>query len=237
VGVISLMHRPCASSQRDAAAQHLRRRLPADRTRLNFELCYRSGMRGAIIGVLVLAATARAQPPGLTDALPPPPADVGRDTHRVMLGAGPAVFANYPMSIEDPGVAVFATKPLWYGNRYRFFQWVAEANALVGFGTDKLHAYAAVGPQFGWNFYFGSVFGLEFRYGLDALMQVGPRTVGGLGFSGGGGYVFRLWDDDRKRLKLWMQMHFGFYLAEDPDNDLATNAGAFTLGLGYETPL
>jgi hypothetical protein len=194
-------------------------------------------MRVAIACVFVLAATAHAQPPGLTDALPPPPGDVGRNTDRVMVGAGFAMFANYPMSIEDPSLALFAAKPLWYGKRYRFFQWVADANALVGFGTDKLHAYAAVGPQFGANFYFGSVFGLEFRYGLDALVQVGARTVGGFGFGSSGGYVFRFWDDDRKRVKLWVQMRFGFYLADDPGNDLGANAGAIALGLGYETPL
>jgi hypothetical protein len=214
-----------------------RRRLPADRVLATRRSCYRWIMRLAIACVLVLANAAYAQPPGLTDAMPPRPADVGRDTDRVMLGAGAAVFANYPMSIEDPGAALFAAKPLWYGNRYRFFQWVADANALVGFGTDRLHAYAAVGPQFGPNFYFGSVFGLEFRFGADALLQAGERTVGGFGFGGSGGYVFRFWNDDRKRVKLWTQMHFGFYLASDPGNDLATNAGAFALGLGYETPL
>jgi hypothetical protein len=194
-------------------------------------------MRLAIVCVVVMAATAHAQPPGSSDAMPPPPADVARSTDRIMVGGGPAVFANYPMSIEDPGVALFAAKPLWYGKRYRFFQWVADANALVGFGTDRMHAYAAVGPQFGWNLYLGSVFGLEFRYGIDALVQAGERTVAGFGFGGGGGYVFRFWDDDRKRVKLWVQMHFGFYLAQDPGNDLGTNAGAFSLGLGYEAPL
>ena len=208
-------------------------------------LCYRSIMRLAIACVLVLAATAHAQPPGLTDATSPPPADVGRevaadvgrDTHRAMFGAGGAVFANYPMSIEDPGVMLFAAKPLWYGNRYRFFQWVADVNALVGFGTDRMHAYAVVGPQFGFNLYLGSVFGLEFRWAADALVQAGERNVGGFGLGGSGGYVFRLWDDDRKRLKLWAQMHVGFYLANDPENDLATNAGAIGLGLGYEQPM
>jgi hypothetical protein len=176
-------------------------------------------------------------PPGLTDALPPSPADIGRDTDRYMIGVGFGVFANYPVSIEDPGAALLATRPLWLGNRYSFFQWVAEANALVGFGTDQLHAYVAVGPTFGWNFYFGSVFGLEFRYGIDALAQVGERTVGGVGFSGAGGYVFRLWDDDRQRIKLWLQMHMGFFFADDPQNDIGMNAGSMVVGVGYEQPM
>lgn len=195
-------------------------------------------MRLVLACVLVaVASPALAQPPGMTDAVPPTILESGRDTSRVMVGAAPAIFANYPMSIEDPGVALFASKPLWLGNRYRFFQWVAEASALAGFGTDHRHAYLALGPRFGANFYLGSVFGLEFRWGLEGLLQAGERTVAGIGLSGAGGYVFRFWDDDRKRVKLWMEMHSGFYIADDPANDLATNAGAFALGLGYETPM
>jgi hypothetical protein len=182
-------------------------------------------------------STAYAQPPGLTDAVPVTILEHGRDTDRLMVGAAAGVFANYPMSLSDTGVALFASKPLWLGNRYRFFQWAADANALAGFGTDYKHAYVTAGPQLGANFYLGSVFGLEFRAGLGGIVQIGDRTVGGIGFSGAGGYVFRFWDDDRKRLKLWMQMCSGFYVADDPGNDLAANAGAFTLGLGYETPL
>ena len=191
----------------------------------------------ALVGLVIAPRTAHAQPPGMTDAVTPSIVEHGRDTDRVMVGAAVAMFANYPMSIEDPGAALFASKPLWLGNRYRFFQWVAGASALVGFGTDHDHAYVAVGPDVGANFYLGSVFGLEFRLGADGLVQAGKRTVAGLGIAGSGGYVFRFWDDDRRRIKLWMQMHFGVYIADDPGNDLATNAGAFALGLGYETPL
>lgn len=175
-------------------------------------------------------------PPGMTDARPRQP-DPGRDTDRFMVGAGIGVFANYPVSIEDQGAALFVSRPLWLGNRYRFFQWVAEANALVGYGTDKQHAYAAAGPRFGANLYLGSVFGLEFRWGIEGLAQVGARTVGGIGLSSGGGYVFRFWDDDRRRIKLWGEMHMGAYFAEDRENDLGMNAGAFVLGLGYEEPM
>ncbi len=175
-------------------------------------------------------------PPGMTDALPKP-RDTGRDTDRFMIGAGFGVFANYPVSMEDEGAALFGARPIWLGNRYRFFQWVAEVNALVGFGAKELHAYAAAGPRFGFNLYLGSVFGLEFRWGIEGIAQVGARTVGGIALSGGGGYVFRFWDDDRRRLKLWGEMHTGGYFAEDPENDLGMNAGAFVLGLGFEEPL
>jgi hypothetical protein len=193
--------------------------------------------RLATAALLVTTSTAVAQAPGMTDAVPVTIIEHGRDTDRLMVGAAAAVFANYPMSIEDPGVALFASKPLWLGNRYRYFQWAADVNALAGFGVDHKHAYLALGPQVGPNFYLGSVFGLEFRFGVDGVLQAGERMAAGIGFSGAGGYVFRFWDDDRKRLKLWMQMHFGFYIADDPGNDLATNAAAFALGLGYETPL
>jgi hypothetical protein len=175
-------------------------------------------------------------PPGMTDAMPPRH-DTGRDTDRFMIGAGFGVFANYPVSIEDQGAALFGARPLWLGNRYRFFQWVAEVNAMVGFGANKMHAYAAAGPRFGFNLYLGSVFGLEFRWGIEGIAQVGARTVGGLALSSGGGYVFRFWDDDRRRIKLWGEFHTGFYVAEDAANDLAMNAGAFVLGLGFEEPL
>lgn len=194
-------------------------------------------VRGLAVAVVLAPMVAAAQPPGMTDAVSPSIVESGRDTGRAMIGAAVAVFANYPMSIGDPGVALFAEKPLWLGNRYRFFQWAAEANAVAGFGTEEQHGYLALGTRFGPNFYLGSVLGLEFRFGVDALAQVGARTVGGVGMSGAGGYVFRFWDDDRKRLKLWFELHSGAYIASDPNNDLAANAGAFLLGLGYEEPL
>ncbi|HEY5946554.1 MAG TPA: hypothetical protein VIV40_13725 [Kofleriaceae bacterium] len=189
-----------------------------------------------VLLVVCAPAVAHAQPPGLTDTIPQAAID-GRDTSRVMVGAGGAVFASYPMSMEDPGVALFAAKPLWLGNRYRFFQWSADVNALLGVGTEERNGYLLAGAQFGPNFYLGGVFGLEFRFGLDGMVQVGEHSVAGLTIGGGGAYVFRFWDDDRKRIKLLMQMHFGGYFANDPDNDLGMNAGAISLGLGYETPI
>ncbi len=194
-------------------------------------------VRGLAVLVVLVPIVAAAQPPGMTDAVSPSIVETGRDTGRAMIGAGIGVFANYPMAIGDPGVALFADKPLWLGNRYRFFQWAAEANAVAGYGSEQQHGYLALGTRFGPNFYLGSVFGLEFRFGVDALAQVGQRTVGGCGLSGAGGYVFRFWDDDRKRLKLWFELHSGVYIGNDPDNDLAANAGALLLGVGYEEPL
>lgn len=194
-------------------------------------------VRGLVTVVVLAPIVAAAQPPGMTDAVSPSIVERGRDTGRAMIGVAAAMFANYPMSHDDPGVALFAAKPLWLGNRYRVFQWAAEASALAGFGTEYQHGYLALGARFGPNFYLGSVFGLEFRWGLEALAQVGPRTVGGFGMSGTGGYVFRFGDDDRKRLKLWLELHVGGYTASDPDNDVGLDASAAVVGLGYEEPL
>ena len=162
--------------------------------------------------------------------------DVDRDTSRIVLGGAAAVFASYPMSIEDPGGAVFATRPLWLGERYRFFQWVIDAQAVVGFGTGSKHAHASVGPRAGFDLFLGSVFGFELRLAGGGVAQVGRRTVGGFAVGGGAAYVFRFWDDDRRRVKLEMSFASGAYVAADPGNDLAGNAGQMVVGLGYETP-
>ena len=73
--------------------------------------------RLAIVALLIATRAGSAQPPAMTDAVSPTIIEDGRNTDRVMVGAGAALFANYPMSIEDPGVGLFASKPLWLGNR------------------------------------------------------------------------------------------------------------------------
>jgi len=180
-------------------------------------------MRWIALACIAMTASARAD-------------DSDRDPSRLEVGATLAVFASYPMSIEDPGGGVFAARPLWLGERYRFFQWVLDAHALVGFGTDSHHGHLALGPRAGFDLFLGSVFGFELRFGVAGVAQVGHRTVGGFGIGGGGAYVFRFWDDDRRRVKLAFSMLGGAYFADDPGNDLAANAGQFAIGLAYETP-
>jgi hypothetical protein len=160
-----------------------------------------------------------------------------RDTDRLALGLAGVMYASYPMSIEDPGPALVATKPLWLGKRHRYVQWVLDGAALVGAGTQSKHAHLAIGPQVGTNLYLGGTFGLEFRVGVAGIFQVGSRTVAGLGLSGAGGYVFRFWDDDRRRLKVEIVMNAGGFIADDAGNDLGANASSFGVGLVYETPL
>jgi hypothetical protein len=202
-------------------------------------------MRFAIACALGLATTVahaqpgpdRVQPPGLTEAQPTSSPDTSRNTDRLMVGVVGGAFASYPMSIGGPGVAVVASMPVWLGHRYRFFQWVAAADAVLGVGPAERNGYVIAGPSFGFNLYLGSVFGFEVREGLAGMGQLGERTVGGLVFTGNGGYVFRLWKDDRKRLKLYMTLAFGAYFADDPGNDTPLNAGVFGVGLAYERPL
>lgn len=55
-------------------------------------------------------------------------------------------------------------------------------------------------------------------------------------FFSSSGYVFRFWNDDRRRLKLLVSMHAGGYFAFDAGSDLGMNANALGVGLAYEAP-
>jgi hypothetical protein len=183
---------------------------------------------GCFVAIAGAVATARAD---VRDGY-----DADRDPSRIQVGAAAAVFASYPMSISDPGGALFAVRPLWLGDRYRFFQWVVDAHAVLGFGTETKHAHTSIGPRAGFDLFLGSVFGLELRIGAAGVAQIGRRTVGGFGIGGGAAYVFRFWEDDRRRLKLAIAMLGGAYFADDPGNDLGGNAGQMSIGVGYEMP-
>jgi hypothetical protein len=163
--------------------------------------------------------------------------DAGRDTARLSLSVSDAMFASYPQSIEDDGFALGVAKPLWLGTRYQYFQWDVDALVVGGMGGTSHSVYLGVGPQVGFNLYLGSVFGFELQMGLAGIGQLGSHSVLGAGFLGSGGYVFRFWKDDRKRLKLLVTLWEGGYFASDPGNDLGTNAMMMAVGLAYEMPL
>lgn len=160
-----------------------------------------------------------------------------RSTKRLSFGLAAADFANYPNSISDLGVAASIAKPLWLGYRHRHLQFDLSGMIVVGCGFEKRHAYVAASPQLGLNLFLGSLFGVEFHVGPTLVSQLGERSVVGAGLLGQGGYVFRPWTDDRRRIALMLTMQAAFNFASDPGNDLATNASAVTFGVAYETPI
>jgi hypothetical protein len=162
--------------------------------------------------------------------------DVAPEKQTVTLGAGMGVFAAFPGAYEDPGPAFYLDTPLFLGTRHRFFQWAVDAVGLAGYGTYEHNGYVMAGAQAGFDLFLGGVFGFEFRWGLAGMAQLGHRSVPGIAMTGSGGYVFRFWDDDRKRVKLHFAMAFGgYFAADDPMND-APMHGALTGGLAYEMP-
>jgi hypothetical protein len=184
--------------------------------------------RCVVVGVLLAALPHRA----IADNT-----DAARSTRRLSVGIAAAEFANYPGSFSDLGVAASLGKPLWLGRRYRHAQLDLSGTINLGWGAEANHAYIAAAPQVGVNLFLGSFFGLEFHVGPALLAQLGERSVVGCGLLANGGYVFRPWSDDRRRIVLALTMQVGAYFASDPENDLAMNASAVTFGLTYETPL
>ncbi|MBE7454647.1 MAG: hypothetical protein HS111_39025 [Kofleriaceae bacterium] len=198
-------------------------------------------LRAALGAGLCVALGARTAPPAHAQpGLTPPPQgarDPGRDTRRLELSAQVAMFASYPGSFEDPGIALGVSRPLWLGVRHRFFQWAVDLGGHLGWGRDSEDLYLLVAPEVGFDLFLGGVFGFELRLGLGGMAQLGGANVAGVVVGGRGGYVFRLWDDDRRRVALGFTMRNGAYLADDPGNDLGANAAMFALGLSYEMPL
>jgi len=171
-----------------------------------------------------------------SDAGAAPKKDLSRSTNRLAFSVGGGHYASYPNSIGDNGPLLGLTKPFWYGHRYKYFQWVFGGTILGGYGTDYKHGYLTIAPHFGFQLYFGKVFGFEFLYGVGAGLQVGTRTVPSIGLHGQGSWVFRIFRDPRQRLKIAMYMNMFAYLAADPGNDFGTNAMAMGMALSYETP-
>lgn len=201
------------------------------------DLCLGKRTAAALFLAATLAtATAHAEPAAGVPTTSQSDAAEARDTHRLAVGLLGEIFASFPGSLTDGGPALHAAVPLWLGQRYRFAQWRVDAQVLVGLGTATKNVYVAPGVQAGCEIYLGSVLGLEFLAGAAGIAQLGKRTVGGVGFSGSGGYVFRFWPDDRRRVKLLMTMLSGGYFASDPGNDMGLNASVLGVGLAYEAP-
>jgi hypothetical protein len=196
----------------------------------------------AMVTILLLAGAARAQPayapPNTTsaDAAGASAHDDARTTQRVHVAGGIGLYASHPMSISDPAPLLLVSKPLWLGARHSSAQWVADAAIAAGYGTESSSMHVAVAPRVGVDVFLGRMFGFELRVGPTIVAQVGPSSAAAVGMMAGGGYVFRFWDDDRKRLKLLVHLQAAGYLASDPDNDMFPNAMAMGMALGYEQP-
>jgi hypothetical protein len=187
-------------------------------------------MRRIAIAVLLTSATAHAD---VTAS-----AKDGRDTSRLSIGAGIAGFMALPESMSaDPTLGLVVAKPLWLGERHRYHQWAVDLSGLAGYMSSTDHGYLLLGPTAGINLYFGSVFGFELREGVSGMMQLGARTAAAAVLGGSGAYVFRLWADDRKRVKLQLTMNMGFYFAKTEPSDFAFSAGGGAVSVAYEAPL
>jgi len=183
-----------------------------------------------VTAALLFGATARAEEE--------PARDPHRNTERIAVGAAAAVTAAYPQSIADPGPALVVDRPLWLGKRHRAFQWVLEVEGLGQYGVWTRQVHLALGPRYGFDLLLGSVYGMEFRLGADALLQAGDRTAPGLSImSFSWAHSFRLakGDDDR-RIKLSTFMDAGVYFAHERHNDMGFNAAMMGIALAYQTP-
>jgi len=206
-------------------------------------------MVAPLVTMVVLAAAAgsvfaqgaptTAEPANEPPVMQPPAAIPlhDRDIPRVELAATGQIYASFPGSMTDEGFALTVAPTLWLSKRWRFFQWVADGFVQAGFGMRSAHVHTVFGARFGGNLFLGPVFGLELRVGAAGVAQLGKHTVGGAAMAGSGAYVFRFWDDDRRRIKLTMLFHAGGFFADDPGNDLGSNAIGMGLGLAYEMPL
>jgi hypothetical protein len=190
-------------------------------------------MRGAFLVVALAAFTAHAQsePPLVTadpvaDASPAeaPPARLaplvvpsaeveaedleGRSTWRVHISAG-AGFLTWentpPPGPRDIGMVLEVGKPLYEGDRHRFYQWVTDSTIFFGFAPGKTSALLLMTPTIGTNFYLGPLFGIEWRVGLGFGATPSSVTNIGLGTVISGAISLRPFSDDRRRIKL--QLH------------------------------
>lgn len=164
------------------------------------------------------------------------PARADDGASRVELGAYVALFARYPGSMSEAGGALVLSTPVWLGGEHRFGQLRAEAKLLTGLDASRtLHATASLQLR-------GDLFLLDW---LSFEVSVGPALgfqagAAGLvptaGLGGGGGYVFHLFSDRRRRVKLALALTALTALRSDPGNDCGMCAGAMGLGASYETP-
>ena len=163
------------------------------------------------------------------------------DTNRLSVGLLGATFTNAQnsdASMAETSPALWLSKPLWMGKRYRYFQWELEGNVMAAYSAQTHTFRAVVAPEIGFNLYLGSVFGLEYRLGLAGFVQANENlSFVAMGASESLAYVFRLWDDDRQRLKLLSFVGGGGPFATDNTGNVEPVIATVGVGLVYEMPL
>jgi len=154
----------------------------------------------------------------------------------ITLGVGGA--AAFPGSLETSGPALRVAMPLLVGPRGDALQVRADVASTTVFGVgDRTGVWEILSLEGLVDLYLGPVLGFELHIGIAGIAQVASPMAAGVGLAGGGAWVFRFWEDDRRRLKLEFAGAIGGYFGDDPGNDLGMNAAAGIIGLGYETPL
>ncbi len=158
-----------------------------------------------------------------------------RATQRLEVELGGGVFGRHPGGVADPGGALLLAKPLWLGQRWRFFQLEASVAGLLGFGSS-VRLYTNIGVTGGLHLYLGRRFSLEWHLGPALGAQIGENATFTAGLLGQAGYVLHPWADHRRRIKLGMLLGPAGALSPDPGNDCGACNGFLGAAVGYEAP-
>lgn len=192
----------------------------------------------------LVSAEEAAPPPAPSQA--PPAATIaddadGRSTWRLHVSLGGGMVASATggtgtgtgLSLSDAGGWVSVGKPLYEGDRHPAYQWVTDSTILVGYAPGNGRALLVMAPTFGTNFYFGPIFGLEWRAGGGFGATPSVRSNLGIGVVLEASISLRVFSDDRRRIKLQLTdaVVYGFLSGSVA---IFTTAGA---AVAFETQL
>jgi hypothetical protein len=210
-------------------------------------------MRAALL-VCFLAGSAWGQgyeyyappPPPVVETDEPPsddyepdlPIEAQRESEEARSRARIAFTANFGI-IADPGLPGSGNRlgpsfsfsiPFYMGTRRRHVQFLWDARVGAGWVPDK-YALLQMSPMWGMNLYFGPYFGLETRMGFGFGAKLSNASAFGIAGAAEGGLVFRVFKDDRTRLKAIAGV--GIQLV----SDASVGGLSAYLGAGFETAL
>jgi hypothetical protein len=165
--------------------------------------------------------------------------DDGSDTDRIGVELTGGAFGRYPGGVTDLGGQLMVAKPLWSSPVAARLQADTQVHGLLGVG-ESLTIYPGLALSSGGYLHLLRWLSLEVRVGLFSSLQVGggEGLAPIVGLYGGGGYVFRFWDDPRTRLRLSISLNRGGVLRSDTANDDCPLCYGFLgIGLAFETAL